>query len=235
MLDIPEILREYWKPLLYWDSSEWSGVAVTLWLLVISVGLGFILSIPLAIARTSSNPWLRWPVWVFTFIFRGTPLYVQILLIYSGLISLDFIHDTPVLADFFYSGFRCLILALTLNTMAYTTETFAGFLQETPAGEVEAARACGMSGGQIYRRILIPSMLRRSIPAYSNEVILMIHSTSLAFTATVPDILKVVRDINAETLQTYGAYGTAALLYMILSFIFVWLFRRFEKKWLSYM
>ncbi|WP_028357469.1 histidine ABC transporter permease HisM [Brackiella oedipodis] len=235
MSDFLDLLKDYWQPFIYWDGTEWSGLAVTLWVLVVALAIGFCLSLPLSIARVSKKPWLKWPVYVFTYVFRGTPLYIQLLLIYSGMIGVGFIHNNATLSHFFASGYHCLVLSLVLNTMAYTIEMFAGYIRTTPSGEIEAAQAYGMSKFQIYRYLIIPSMLRRALPAYSNEVILMLHSTSLAFTATVPDILKVARDVNSETYLTFYSYGTAALLYMCLAFIFVWLFRLWEKRALAFL
>jgi len=111
---------------------------------------------------------------------------------------------------------------------------FAGMIRETPYGEIEAARAYGMSRFTLYRRIILPSALRRALPAYSNEVILMLHSTSIAFTATVPDILKVARDVNSATYASFEAFGIAALLYAVVVFVLVWLFRRCEHRWLAF-
>ena len=230
-----DVLDQFWRAYLYANNGSLSGMAVTLWLLVLSVAIGFFVSIGLAVARVSSRRWLSVPVWLFSYVFRGTPLYVQILFIYVGIYSLDLVKGTPPLAAFFQSGFNCMVLALTLNTAAYTTEIFAGAIRATNAGEIEAARAYGMTRFTMYRRVILPSALRRALPAYSNEVILMLHATSLAFTATVPDILKVARDANSATYQTFAAYGLAALLYLCLSFTLIWLFRRFERRTLAYL
>ncbi|MGB3274719.1 MAG: histidine ABC transporter permease HisM [Castellaniella sp.] len=230
-----DVLEQFWRAFLYTNNGSLSGMAVTLWLLVLSVSMGFFISIGLAVARVSSRRWLSVPLWIFSYIFRGTPLYVQILFIYAGIYSLDFIKETPPLAAFFQSGFNCLVLALTLNTVAYTMEIFAGAIRATNAGEIEAARAYGMTRFAMYRRVILPSALRRALPAYSNEVILMLHATSLAFTATVPDILKVARDANSATYQTFASYGLAALLYLCLSFTLIGLFRRFERRTLAYL
>lgn len=229
------IWQDYWQDFLFWDGYEFSGLAVTLWILVLSLLFGFVLSVVLAVGRVAKNPLIKGPIWLFTYVFRGTPFYIQLLLIYSGLMSLDFVQGTPLLRNFFVNGYYCVILALTLNTTAYTTEIFAGYIRTTNPGEIEAARAYGMSKWQTYRQIVIPSMLRRSIPAYSNEVILMLHTTSLAFAATVPDILKVARDAYAATYQAFIAYGIAALLYMALAFALVALFRRVERRALAYL
>ncbi|GAA0223533.1 ABC transporter permease [Castellaniella daejeonensis] len=230
-----DVLEQFWRAYLYSSNGSLSGMAITLWLLVLSVSMGFFISIFLAVARVSSRRWLSVPLWIFGYVFRGTPLYVQILFIYAGIYSLDFVKDTPPLAAFFQSGFNCLVLALTLNTVAYTTEIFAGAIRATSAGEIEAARAYGMTRFAMYRRVILPSALRRALPAYSNEVILMLHATSLAFTATVPDILKIARDANSATYQTFASYGLAALLYLCLSFTLIWLFRRFERRTLAYL
>ena len=111
----------------------------------------------------------------------------------------------------------------------------AGAIKATPYGEIEAARAFGMSNFTLYRRVILPSALRRALPYYSNEVILMLHATTVAFTATVPDILKIARDVNSATYMSFHPFGIAALLYLAVSFALVWLFRRAERRWLAYL
>ncbi|WP_175723287.1 ABC transporter permease [Burkholderia ambifaria] len=230
-----ELIQEYWRNYLYTDGFRITGVAITLWLLVVSIGRGFCLSVPLAVARVSKRKWLSGAVWLYTYVFRGTPLYVQLLLCYTGLYSLQFIRGTPLLDSFFRDGMRCTLLAFTLNTCAYTTEIFAGAIKATSYGEIEAARAYGMSTFTMYRRVILPSALRRALPLYSNEVILMLHATTVAFTATVPDILKIARDVNSATYMSFHAFGIAALLYLVISFMLVWLFRQAERRWLAYL
>ena len=230
-----EIIQEFWKNYLFTDGYRTTGLAITMWLLVVSIGFGFCLSVPLAVARVSKNKLLSRSVWLYTYVFRGTPLYVQLLLCYTGLYSLQVVRDHQVLGEFFRSGMNCTLLAFTLNTCAYTTEIFAGAIKATPYGEIEAARAYGMSSFTLYRRVILPSALRRALPYYSNEVILMLHATTVAFTATVPDILKIARDVNSATYQSFNAFGIAALLYLCISFALVWLFRRAERRWLAYL
>ena len=230
-----EIIENYWRALLWTDGQAYTGLAVTMWLLVASIGVGFFVSIPLAVARVSPKRWVCGPVWLFTYVFRGTPLYVQLLLIYSGIYSLEFVRGVDLLNAFFRSGYNCTLLALVFNTCAYTTEMFAGAIKATYYGEIEAARAYGMSTWTLYRRIIIPGALRRALPAYSNEVILMLHATSLAFTATVPDILKVARDANAATYKSFQAFGIAGLMYLTITFALVALFRRAERRWLAHL
>ncbi|WPP44036.1 ABC transporter permease [Pseudomonas sp. AN-1] len=230
-----ELLQQYGLAFLWNDGYNLSGLAMTLWLLVASIGLGFVLALPLAIARVSRNRLLRWPVQFYTWLFRGTPLYIQLLICYTGLYSLEAVRSQPLLDAFFREAINCTILAFALNTCAYTVEIFAGAIRNIPHGEIEAARAYGLTGWRLYLHLIIPSALRRALPYYGNEVILMLHATSLAFTATVPDILKVARDANAATFMTFQAFGIAALLYMLLSFLLVGLFRLAERHWMTFL
>jgi len=230
-----ELIHDYWRNYLFTDGYQTTGLAITLWLLVVSIGIGFCLSVPLACARVSRNKAISGAVWLYTYIFRGTPLYVQLLLCYTGLYSLDIVRNHELLNAFFRQGMNCTLLAFTLNTCAYTTEIFAGSIKATAYGEIEAARAYGMSTFTLYRRVILPSALRRALPLYSNEVILMLHATTVAFTATVPDILKIARDVNSATYMSFQAFGIAALLYLAISFALVALFRRAEKRWLAYL
>lgn len=229
-----EILQQYGMSLLYSDGYRFTGLAITLWLLISSVVIGGLLAVPMAVGRVSSNKFLRYPIWLYTYIFRGTPLYVQLLVFYSGMYSLEIVRGTDFLNAFFRSGLNCTILALTLNTCAYTTEIFAGAIRAVPHGEIEAANAYGFSRFKLYTCIILPSALRTALPAYSNEVILMLHSTALAFTATVPDVLKIARDINSATYQPFYAFGIAAVIYLCVSFVLIGLFRRAEKRWLAH-
>lgn len=121
-----EIIQEYWKSLLWTDGYRFTGVAITLWLLISSVVMGGILAVFLAIGRVSSNKYIQFPIWLFTYVFRGTPLYVQLLVFYSGMYTLEIVKGTELLNAFFRSGLNCTVLALTLNTCAYTTRFLPG-------------------------------------------------------------------------------------------------------------
>lgn len=230
-----ELLQQYGPAFLWSDGYNLSGLAMTLWLLVASIVLGFLLALPLAVARVSTNRLVRWPVQFYTYLFRGTPLYIQLLICYTGLYSLEAVRAQPLLDGFFREAINCTLLAFVLNTCAYTVEIFAGAIRNIPHGEIEAARAYGLTGWRLYLHLIIPSALRRALPQYGNEVILMLHATSLAFTATVPDILKIARDANAATFMTFQAFGIAALLYMLLSFLLVGLFRLAEGRWMTFL
>ncbi|AZL68031.1 MULTISPECIES: histidine ABC transporter permease HisM [Pseudomonas] len=230
-----ELLQQYGPAYLYNDGNGFSGLTMTLWLFVVSMVLGLLLSLPLALARTSRHVWLRLPVQLYTFVFRGTPLYIQLLICYTGLYSLQVVREHMLLDQFFRNALNCTLLAFVLNTCAYTVEIFAGAIRNLPAGELEAAQAYGLRGWKLNLFLVLPAALRRSLPAYSNELILMLHATSLAFTATVADILKVARDANAATFLTFQAFGVAALLYMLLSFALVGLFRLAERRWMRFL
>jgi histidine transport system permease protein len=230
-----DLIKQYWQPFLWGSPNHISGLAMTLWLTVASCVMGFIFALPLSVAKAAGPAWVRWPIWLFTFVFRGTPLYVQLLIIYSAIYGLDFVRNTPGLGPFFKDALNCTILAFTVNTCAYTTQLLAGAVKATPRGELEAARSVGFTGISLYLRIVLPSALRRALPAYSNEVLLMLHATTLAFTATVPDILKVARDANADYYLPFPAFGIAAILYACLSLTLISLFRKAERKWLQHL
>lgn len=210
------------------------GIGVCLTLLAISLVTAFLVSLPLSIARVSSNPWLARPVWLFTYVFRGTPLLVQLFLIYYGFAQFPLIRE-GALWPLFREAWFCAWLAFALNSSAYTTEIFAGALKATAHGEVEAARAYGLTGWTLYRRILLPSALRRALPQYSNEVIGLMHATAIASTVTLVDVTRVARDVYANHLLAVEAFGTAALIYFVLTFSFVGLFKLLEKRFLRHL
>jgi histidine transport system permease protein len=230
-----ELVQQYWQQYLWGTLAHPTGLIVTLWLTVASISIGFVLSVPLAIAKASPFWWLSMPVSIYTYVIRGTPLYVQLLLLYTGVYSLDVVRATPYLNSFFRDAFNCTLLAFALNTGAYTTEIFSGAIKATPRGEIEAARAFGMSKMTLYRCIILPSALRRALPAYSNEVILMLHATTLASTATVADLLKVARNAASDYYLPFVAYGIAAAIYLSVSFAIIWLFRKAEHRWLAHL
>jgi histidine transport system permease protein len=230
-----DIIQSFWREFLYTDGYQTTGLAMTLWLLLLACSIGFCLALPLAVARNSSNPLVWFPVWLYTFLIRGTPLYVQLLLIYTGIYGLTVVQHAAPLAAFFKSAFNCTVLSFALNTGAYTTEIFAGAIRETSYGEVEAGLSLGMSRFTLYRRIILPSALRRALPAYSNEIILMLHATTLAFTATVPDILKVTNDAYSATYDPFNCFTLAAMIYLCISFTLVYAFRRAEQRFLIHL
>lgn len=210
------------------------GTLVTLRLLLVALIAGLVAAIPLAVMRASANPWVSRPIWLFTYVFRGTPLLVQLFLVYYGLAQFAWMRES-MLWPMFSSAWFCAMLAFAVNTCAYTTEIIAGAISATNHGEVEAAKATGMSPAILYRRILLPSALRRSLPAYSNEVIMMLHGTSIASIVTLLDITGAAREINSKFYLPFEAFLTAAAFYLALTFILVSLFHLVEKRWLVHL
>ncbi len=210
------------------------GLVVCLVLMAISTGTGFVLSVPLAVARVSSRRWLAMPVWCFTYAVRGTPLLVQLFLVYYGLAQFPAVRESiawPLLREAWF----CAWLAFAINTTAYTTEIFAGALRATPAGEIDAARAYGLHGITLYRRILLPGALRRALPQYGNEVVGIMHATSIASTVTLVDVTRVARDVYANHLLPVEAFGTAAVIYFALTFTLVGGFKLLERHFLRHL
>ncbi|CDM40086.1 ABC transporter permease [Ectopseudomonas oleovorans] len=212
----------------------WGGVLVTVKILLISLAFGLSLALPLALMRVSKSPWVNFPAWLYTYVIRGTPMLVQLFLIYYGLAQFEFIRDS-FMWPYFSSATFCACLAFAINTSAYTAEILAGSLKATPPGEIEAAKAMGMSRAKLYRRILLPSALRRALPQYSNEVIMMLHTTSLASIVTLIDITGAARTVSSQYYMPFEAFITAGLFYLALTFILVRLFKLAERRWLVYM
>jgi len=184
--------------------------------------------------RVSKQPVVNLTAWLYTYVIRGTPMLVQLFLIYYGLAQFEAVRESvfwPLLS----SATFCACLAFGVNTSAYTAEIIAGSLKATPHGEIEAAKAMGMSRMKMYRRILLPSALRRALPQYSNEVIMMLQTTSLASIVTLIDITGAARTVNAQYYLPFEAYITAGVFYLCLTFILVRLFKMAERRWLGYL
>ncbi len=215
-----------------WDSlpALFDGALLTLQITALAVAIGLVLAVGFALLRVSANPLLRWPVFAYIFYFRGTPLLVQIFLIYYG--SGQFRPELEALGlwPYFREAYFCAVLALTLNTSAYTAEILRGAIQGVPHGEVEAARACGMSGLLLYRRIIMPKAFRIALPAYSNEVVFLFQATSLVSIITLMDLTGVARVIVARSFAVYELYITAGIIYLVLTYGILWVFRKVEFR-----
>lgn len=206
------------------------GLQNTLILVSISLLLGLVLAVPLAVLRTSASPLVQAPIRAFVYFFRGTPLLVQMFLVYYGFGQFDAVRES-VLWPLFREAYFCALFTFTLNTCAYTTEIIRGAIVATPHGEIEAARAAGMSTLLMLRRIVLPSACRRALPAYSNEIIFMLHGSSLASVITIIDITGAARIVNSRYYSPYEAFLTAAVLYMAITFTIVYFVRKLEKRW----
>ncbi|WP_263260981.1 ABC transporter permease [Pseudomonas sp. RIT-PI-S] len=211
-----------------------AGLLETLKLLALSLLFGLAAALPLALMRVSRQPWINALAWSYTYVIRGTPMLVQLFLIYYGLAQFAAVRES-VLWPWLSSATFCACLAFAINTSAYTAEIIAGSLRATPHGEIEAARAMGMSRALMYRRILLPSAMRRALPQYSNEVIMMLQTTSLASIVTLMDITGAARAVNARYYLPFEAYITAGAIYLCLTFVLVRLFKLAERRWLGYL
>ncbi len=218
-----------------YGQSYLNGIWLTIQLTFIASIVGLVLAIPLAFCAMSKNPLIRLPVAAFSYFFRGTPLLIQIYLLYFGLSQFPEIRKVAWLWSILKHAYWCAIIAFTLNTCAYTIEIFKGAFKSTPRGEVEAAIAMGMSKFQIFRRIIFPSGVRRALPAYSNEVIFMLHGTAQASVITLLDVMGVSQMITRESLSYVTPYLIAALIYLCLTFTLVGIFKWCESRWLSYL
>ncbi|MCG8335677.1 MAG: ABC transporter permease [Proteobacteria bacterium] len=205
------------------------GFFLTIQLTGISLLVGLLFAIPLAVLRTSKNVLINSPIRFFVYVFRGTPLIVQMYIIYYGLGQFDWLKET-ILWAFFKEAYFCALFAFTLNTCAYTVEIIRGALDSTPFGEIEAAKSVGMSYLKRLRRIILPSALRRAFPAYGNEVIFMLHGSALASVITLLDITGAGGIINARFYAPYEAYITAGVFYLAITFTIVWSFKKVEKR-----
>jgi len=215
-----------------WESLPrlFHGTLITIEVTAISVMIGLCLAVPLALMRVSRNPILWVPVYCFIFYFRGTPLLVQIFLIYYGSGQFQSLLSQIGLWTYFREAYFCAILSLTLNTAGYTAEILRGGIQGVPFGEIEAARACGMSGGLLYRRIILPKAFRLAWPAYTNEVVFLLQATSLVSIITLMDITGVARVIAARSFAFYELFIAAALIYLLLVYGVLFVFRRIEFR-----
>jgi octopine/nopaline transport system permease protein len=194
------------------------GIPLTLNLMSISVAAGFVLAVLLAAMRMSRILPLDWFARAYVFAFRGTPLLVQMFLIYYGLPQFRGLRDTW-LWPFLREPYWCAVLALTLNTAAYASEIVRGGLLAVPFGQVEAARAGGLSGLRLFRRIVAPIALRQALPAYTNEVILMIKATSLASLVSLAEVTGLAYQLRDESYRAVEVFVVAGSIYLLLTFI----------------
>ncbi len=206
------------------------GLLLTVEVTLISLALGFCLALPVALLRGAKNPALWMPAYAYTFYFRGTPLLVQLFLCYYGAGQFRDALEAAGLWTWFREPYFCALLTLTLNTAAYSAEIFRGAIRAVPKGEVEAARACGMSGALLYRRIVLPKAARLALPGYSNEVVFLLQATSLVSIITLMDLTGVARVLIARTFLVYEIFVFIGVLYLVLTYGVLWLFRRVEWR-----
>jgi len=216
---------------LIWDSLPdlWNGLIMTVELTLLTTLGGFIISVPLGILRASHHRWASRAIWVYTYFFRGTPTLIQLFLIYYGLAEFGFIRKSG-LWPFLREGYWCCVLAFTLNTAAYTIEIIAGAIRNVHRDDIDAAKALGLSKRLIMQRIVLPKALRIMLPAYANEVIFVLQSTSLASVVTVLDLTGVARVIVSHTFSPYEIFITIGLIYLAATYLALWAFRLWEAR-----
>ncbi|MFS4438680.1 ABC transporter permease [Paracoccaceae bacterium GXU_MW_L88] len=222
-----ELIWENWQ--LFAD-----GMWMTVQLVALALMIGFCIALPFGIIRARRVPVLSQIVKAYVYVFRGTPLLVQLFLIYYGLAQFEVIRDS-FLWTFLRSPWWCALIAFALNSGAYGTEIIRGAVEQIPKGEGEAAKALGLSNLQALRLVIIPSALRRALPQYGNEFVFMLHGSVVASIITIQDILGAGRTLNAKFYTAYEGLIAAAALYMILTFIIIGAFRLLERRYLKHL
>ena len=208
------------------------GIPTSLLLTVVSLLIAFCLALFLTFLLSMENKWVKRAVNLYLTLFTGTPLLVQFFLIYAGPGQFQWIIDSPlwyVLSDAWF----CATLALALNSAAYSTQLFHGAVKAIPKGQWESCAALGLNRIQTLK-ILIPYALKRALPSYSNEIILVFKGTALASTITIMDIMGYARQLYGTEYDALTIYGIAGGIYLIITGIATLLLRKFEKKVLAF-
>ena len=207
-----------------------SGLDNTLLLLLISLPIGFILALLFALGRVSKITILSRTIASYIFIIRGTPLLVQIYLIYFGLGSVKFIRES-FLWYALKEPFWCGVIALTINTVAYGAEIFRGGIQSIEKSQVESGLSLGFGKFLLLRKIILPIAIRKVLPTYGNELILMVKATSLVSLTTYMEMTGIARKIMAKTFAPVEAFIAAGILYLFLNFLMVQFVKYLEWKY----
>lgn len=219
-----------WDIIIKYLPRLFEGAVLSLQLVAIAVLAGLILAIPLGIARASKHWYIRSLPYAYMFFFRGTPLLVQLFLVYYGLAQFAAVREGP-LWPILRDPFWCATITMTLHTAAYIAEILRGAIQAIPAGEIEAARALGMSKSKTLIFIILPRATRIGLPAYSNEVILMLKASALASTITLLELTGMSRTIIARTYLPVEIFFAAGMFYLLIAYLMVRGFKLLER-WL---
>lgn len=206
------------------------GAQITLLIGVVGVLVGFPLGVAVALARLSPRRWLSRLTSAYSAAFRGTPMLVQIFILYYGFGQIAVVRDTPALWWLIGSSLHCAMLAVVLNTVAYASEIFRGGFLSVPQGQIEAGLACGMSPWVLLRDVRFPQALRQALPAYGNEVAIVIKESSLASTITVLEITGYAKRLMSETFAIIEVFAIASCFYLILNLLALALVRLLERR-----
>jgi polar amino acid transport system permease protein len=209
---------------------ELAGAALlTLNLTLVALCLSTVLALPLAVLRVDGRPAIRSAIGAYCYVIRGTPLLVQIFLIYYGLAQIGWLRGTwlwPLLREPYW----CAVIALTINATAYLIEVLAGAIRALPKGEREAGKSLGLSRLQVDVLIILPRVVRLVLPNYGNEIVLLLKATSLASTITLLDLTGAARIIVARTYAPYEIFLAAAMFYLLIALVAGWLVTMLERR-----
>jgi len=197
------------------------GTLLTIGFSAAGILLGSILGLGIAFGKMSRYGWLRWPSDTYINIFRGTPLLVQILIVHFGIVPLVWGSTNVYIAA---------VLSLTLNSAAYTAEIFRTGIQSIDPGQVEAAHSLGMTHAQTMRRIVLPQAVKRMVPAFGNEFIVLIKDSSLVYIIAAPELMYWMNTMKGQYQRIWEPYLTAAAIYLILTYSLNKLLQYIERK-----
>ena len=207
-----------------------SAAVITLKLLSVSLIIGLFIGLLFAILRLNKNVFINKFAYGYSYVFRGTPLLVQIFIIYFGLGQIEYLRST-IFWIILKEPYWCAIIAFTLNTGAYTSEILRSAFQTIKPGIIEAGKSLGISNKIIFYKIQIPIAIRQSLPAYGNEIILMMKGTSLASTVTLMDLTGVAKYIISTTFKPIEVFIVAGGIYLFMTFLIHNLIKFLEKKY----
>ena len=203
---------------------------ITLKLLSLSLFFGLFIGLLFAVMRMSKNFILNKFAYGYSYLFRGTPLLVQIFIIYFGFGQIEFIRNS-FLWIILKEPYWCAIIAFALNTGAYTSEILRSAFQTIKKGYIEAGKSLGISSKIIFYKIKIPIAIRQSLPAYGNEIILMLKGTSLASTVTLMDLTGVAKYIISTTFKPIEVFLVAGRIYLFMTFLIHNFIKFLEKRY----
>ena len=207
-----------------------SAAIITLKLLSVSLTIGLFIGLLFAILRLNKNIFINKFAYGYSYLFRGTPLLVQIFIIYFGLGQIEYLRTT-FLWTILKEPYWCAIIAFALNTGAYTSEILRSAFQTIKPGIIEAGKSLGISNKIIFYKIQIPIAIRQSLPAYGNEIILMMKGTSLASTVTIMDLTGVAKYIISTTFKPIEVFIIAGGIYLFMTFVIHNVIKYLEKKY----
>lgn len=219
-----------WEELSHTLGILWKGFGLTLYIGLWGIGLSLLVGVALALMRLSTSRVLSGFAFSYSTLFRGTPLLVQLFLLYYGVGMIGWVKNVPWLWWLFSDGTRTAILAIALNSGAYVGEVFRGGFQSVPKGQIEAAQAIGMSSWQCFKRVRLPLAIRQALPAYSNEIVICIKGTSLASTIAVLELTGYARRIMSQNYAIIETFIIAGLLYLAINFSLLTIVHLIERR-----